>query len=69
MELIDQAQEIEHLHREQLIKKQLKKYSKLVNKLSCYNCLEPLTSGLNFCDADCRDDYDHRVSRGKLYVR
>lgn len=23
----------------------------------CLNCDEPLASGLRFCDADCRDDY------------
>ena len=62
------AQALEVAEREHLINKQLKKYSKLVNKLSCYNCDEPLTIGLNFCDGDCRDDYDHRITRGKLYV-
>lgn len=33
----------------------------------CRNCDEPLEEeGLRFCDADCRADYDHRLSRRKV---
>lgn len=34
----------------------------------CYNCDEPFEegSGLRFCDEDCRDDYDHRVTRRRV---
>lgn len=30
---------------------------------SCYNCGEPLGDTHLFCDRDCRDDYEHRLSR------
>jgi len=23
----------------------------------CYNCAEPLVTGMRFCDADCRNDW------------
>ena len=26
----------------------------------CYNCAEPVKSGVTFCDADCRDDWQVR---------
>lgn len=29
----------------------------------CHNCGEPLSAGERFCDADCRDDYQHRLAR------
>lgn len=30
----------------------------------CYNCGEKIKQGL-FCDHDCRDDYEHRISQLK----
>jgi len=33
---------------------------------SCYNCGEPI-GAREFCDADCRDDYERRERVGKLY--
>lgn len=32
----------------------------------CYFCQSPLTSGLRFCDAECRDDYQHQQTRKQL---
>ena len=29
----------------------------------CYNCHETLADERVFCDGDCRDDYEHRLSR------
>lgn len=26
----------------------------------CHNCGEPTPDGVNFCDTDCRDDWDKR---------
>ena len=26
----------------------------------CYNCNEPVSGQMIFCDVDCRDDYDKR---------
>lgn len=26
----------------------------------CHNCHEPMPQGQNFCDTDCRDDWDLR---------
>ena len=31
----------------------------------CLNCEDKIESGL-FCDAECRDDYDFRVERGRV---
>ena len=28
----------------------------------CYNCGDPTPASVNFCDADCRDDWDKRQS-------
>lgn len=27
---------------------------------ACHNCSEPVTDGLHFCDADCRNDWQLR---------
>lgn len=27
----------------------------------CHNCGEPTPEGVNFCDTDCRDDYQRRT--------
>lgn len=29
----------------------------------CFNCEEPVPSGLRWCDVDCRNDWQKRVSR------
>ena len=65
MELIDLAQALEATQREQALSRQRKKYTALKDTKQCYNCQEPLNSGLRFCDSDCRDDFDYRVKRGK----
>lgn len=31
----------------------------------CYNCGEPVKTGL-FCDGDCREDYEKRERFGKI---
>jgi hypothetical protein len=31
---------------------------------TCHNCAEPVDVGMPFCDADCRDDWQARRSRG-----
>jgi len=28
----------------------------------CYNCETATPEGVNFCDADCREDYDRRAA-------
>lgn len=33
---------------------------RLVAGGACHNCLEPVSPGSVFCDADCRDDYELR---------
>ena len=36
---------------------------------SCYNCGEVFgddEQSLRFCDEDCRDDYEHRMTRRRL---
>lgn len=35
----------------------------------CRNCEEPVAAPLIFCDADCRDDHDHRQQRSKANLR
>lgn len=30
----------------------------------CYNCEAPLEGDARFCDSDCRDDFQLRMSRG-----
>jgi hypothetical protein len=35
----------------------------------CYFCQSPLTSGLRFCDAECRDDYENQQARKKTFGR
>lgn len=30
-------------------------------RLHCYNCDEPLRKKGQFCDSDCRDDFDSRT--------
>lgn len=32
----------------------------------CHNCDEDVDAGMRFCDAFCRDDYDHRMQRRKV---
>lgn len=36
---------------------------------SCYNCDEPLGPGAQFCDADCRHDYEGRKRAREQRIR
>ena len=58
---MDRAQE-----REEELRSDALREVKLVPTLKpcgvCYNCGEPITSG-EFCDADCRDDYERLQKR------
>lgn len=35
---------------------------------SCLNCGEALVDRFNFCDLDCREDYEFRSSRTRIAI-
>lgn len=35
---------------------------------SCLNCSEPLVDRFNFCDLDCREDYELRSKRHRYTI-
>lgn len=39
-----------------------------VRSRSCLNCDEPLTDRFNFCDTDCRTDYELRSQRKSVHI-
>jgi hypothetical protein len=60
----DMATEREMLDTELAIKRVRMANSALPLTGFCYNCDEPLPSGLRFCNADCRDDWEIRNNVG-----
>lgn len=59
MDIIEHAQEREQRDRDDSILIATKANKPLPFVGQCYNCLEALAFG-NFCDCDCRNDYEHR---------
>jgi len=55
MDDIDRAQEVEDRHRAAAISA---RRTVLAPTGECHNCAASVPPGVNFCDADCRDDYD-----------
>ena len=60
MDIYDQASQQEELMRDVAIAAALKPKFKLKPVGQCYNCLENLSNEGEFCDADCRDDWQRR---------
>lgn len=59
----DRASEVEMLMLEQALEAQKRKAVYLKPNGHCKWCREPVAEGLNFCDEDCRDDYDADMKR------
>lgn len=46
-----------------------RRYKMLPAAGHCHNCGEALARGRLFCDADCRDDWEHRQARAQIGCR
>ena len=64
MDIVDQAQAIEHLPVETALATARRTPRELPACGACHNCIAPIPPGLLFCDTDCRDDHTHRTRRG-----
>jgi len=60
MDVFDQATVQEEKAREMALKLARDKQPQLTSCGVCHNCAEPVNSGLLFCDANCRDDWQKR---------
>ena len=58
----DQATQQEELLREMALKNRKLELPKIGR---CYNCGEGIKPNANFCDADCRKDYERRTENAK----
>jgi hypothetical protein len=56
---VDMAHEIEAERINRLLANRTRKTLPFIGM--CHNCLEPLSEA-QFCDADCRDDYEKRIT-------
>lgn len=59
MDDIERAQEREAKYRELCL---AQRKPVLIPCGVCYNCAEPVAGLAEFCDADCREDYEQRES-------
>lgn len=65
-DMLDVAAELTQLEIESKLAehKHRAKQQELIHKGFCYYCREPQPK-LNFCDEDCRDDYEFEMKRRK----
>ena len=66
MTLDDQATQHEELMRAVALHVRKQELPKIGN---CYNCGEKVKASANFCDADCRLDYERRAENAKGKTR
>lgn len=62
MTVDDQATMQEELMREMALKVRKHELPKIGQ---CYNCGEKVKASANFCDVDCRLDYERRIENAK----
>jgi hypothetical protein len=62
-DIVDMAQPAEALHLQRALAAARTQSPSLLACHRCHNCEASLPAGALFCDADCRDDYQHRTSR------
>lgn len=63
MDIYDQATQQEELARSialSAIRSRANGMPQLIPVGTCYNCNSSVSASLLFCDADCRDDWQHR---------
>jgi hypothetical protein len=60
-DIIDRASQLEELEREAHIKARQNLIKPISNGV-CLNCEEITTPTTHFCDADCRNDFELRIS-------
>ena len=60
MDFADIAANREQLDRDLAIRAQSAHKPALVPNGCCYNCDEPVCADAEFCDSNCRDDYERR---------
>lgn len=54
---LDAGSDLEQFHRELALKNMQANAVKIEATGACLNCFEPLSSGMRFCNADCRNDW------------
>ena len=62
-DIYDQATEREEKDRAQAL---LYRHPVMVACCACHNCGESLRSGMLFCGAECRDDFEQREKMKKI---
>jgi hypothetical protein len=60
-DIIDQAAALEQQLTDAYIAHARGALSNLLATGQCYNCENPLHAPHRFCDAECRDDFEHRT--------
>lgn len=65
MDIVDQAQRIEHLPVQAALARARAAIQKLPACGLCHNCQASVPPGHLYCDADCRDDHQHRTKRAE----
>lgn len=60
MDIIDQAAEREQMDRDLALAAARNHAPALVPCGVCFNCEASVPAGADFCDSDCRDDYERR---------
>jgi len=63
-DLIDDANALAEIHRLAALSK-VPKHTRPPSTI-CLNCDEPLTTRVNFCDIDCRNDWEQRHRSARL---
>ena len=61
MDEADRAQE--HIEREEALRRRAARAPDLPYAGACYWCGEPLPPPQRWCDAECRDDWEHDYAR------
>ena len=59
-DIIDQANDLADQLTTAYIAHERQQNQRLTHTGQCYNCDAPTPQGRNFCDADCRDDWQKR---------
>lgn len=62
-DIIDQASALEDAHRAAALA--AARVVQRPKSAVCLNCREPLTDRFNFCDPECRDDWQRRLVNNK----
>lgn len=68
-DIFDQASEREDRDRQAAIDRQRRASERLPYVGCCYYCGSITPTGVRFCDADCRDDYQEQQRRMKMAGR